>query len=496
MMMNDLIQQTDNAVKKVLNLVDTFGMISDNDKDMNILRQISPPPIYIQQESSKNELNNQILTDSQTFHTFTVDLTRIPFNSNSPFITNVLDESVEIDSHPSMSSPSVDLSFLSINKSTEIKSNDNSTPIEVTHLSAKLTESIFEEIKDEFEKDDKLTNLSTIINNDRQNLPDKLSTQSKATNNALHDNAPSLSPSMETTQSSSSPSSSIQSTSRPLTFVPLGSGFNTTKTFSPLIDIAKARPTLNITTSVTVISSSQAEILPPTTTMTTTRACVNSDDEEQLNSTSTLIPNSSIASDRSKFLQTSSKGSSLDSNDTSPSDNIISQQVNTGAATPAHSLLSDYDNLRGSYESLNDDVQQAPCVPPPLLPLSEVMPSVPTTTTTTTTSMSTIYESLDTIPSTSSTATYETARGTLNNDNTSDIVAAAKRKNSDISDEELVESYGIETPVLTSSNSFRFSKGRIASHYNTNEQARTYLFVSCLSLACSNIPKIFFSCSN
>ena len=452
-----LIQQTDSAVKKVLNLVDTFGMISDNDNDMNILRQTSPVPIYIQQASSKSELNSQTSTDSQTFHTFTVDPARTPLSSNSSLITKALDESVAIDSHLSMSSPSSDLSFLSNNKSAEIKSNDNSTPIGVIQLSAKLTDNIFEEIKEELKKDDISTNLSTVINNDRQNLLDKLSTQSKTTNNAFHDNIPSLSQSMETIHTSSS---SIQSTSRPLTFLPLDSGSNTIKAFSPLINIAKARPTLNVTTSVTVASSSPAETSSSTTTMTTTRADVNSDDEEQLNSTSTLIPNSSIASDRSRFVQTSSKGSSFDSTDTNPFENITSQQVNTGAATPARSLLSDYDNLRGSYESLNDDAQQAPSLPSPPSALSETMPSMPTTTTT---SMSTIYESLDTIPSTS-TATFETARSTLNNDNASNVVAETKRKNSDISDEELVESHGIETPVLTSVNSFRFSKGRIASH--------------------------------
>ena len=54
-----LIQQTDNVVKKVLNLVDTFGIISENDNDMNILRQTTPPPIYIQQPSNSTELEEQ-----------------------------------------------------------------------------------------------------------------------------------------------------------------------------------------------------------------------------------------------------------------------------------------------------------------------------------------------------------------------------------------------------------------------------------------------------
>ena len=145
----------------------------------------------------------------------------------------------------------------------------------------------------------------------------------------------------------------VQSTSRPLMFVSLDSGFNITKAFSPLLDIVTTKSTPKITTSVTVISPPQPEV------SSTTTHNINSDDEDQLNSTSTLMPNSSIASDRSKFLQTSSKESSIDSNDTNPYDNtIFQQQQNTGSATPARSLLSDYDNLHGSYGSLNDDTQQ------------------------------------------------------------------------------------------------------------------------------------------
>jgi hypothetical protein len=236
-------------------------------------------------------------------------------------------------------------------------------------------------------------------------------------------------------------------------FVSLDSG-------SPLLDIVTTKSTPKITTSVTVISPPQPEL------SSTTTANINSDDDEQLNSTSTLMPNSSIASDRSKFLQTSSKESSIDSNDTNPYDSsALHQQQNTGSATPARSLISDYDNLHGSYGSLNDDTQQTqppPPPPPPSSTSSEAIPSIPTTTTS---SMSTIYESVDTSPSSSSTATYVTAKSTLNNDNMSGSEMAAKRINSDISDEDLVESYDIETPVLTSVNPFRSSKGRIASHY-------------------------------
>jgi hypothetical protein len=361
-----------------------------------------------------------------------------------------------------------------------MKFNDNSTPFEITQLATNLTENIFEEVEKEFEKQDKSTNLNLITNNDRENLLEKLST-----NNIFRDNAPSLPQSIATTHPSS-----IQSTSRPLMFVPLDSGFNITKAFSPLLDIVTTKSTPKITTSVTVISPPQPELSSTTTTN------INSDDEEQLNSTSTLMPNS-IASDRSKFLQNSSKESSIDSNDTNLYDNTTlqqQQQQNTGSATPARSLISDYDNLHGSYGSLSDDTQQLPPPPPPpsssSSSTSEAIPSIPTTNTS---SISTIYESLDTAPSSSSTPTFVSALSTLANDNTSGSEIATKRINSDISDEDLVESHDIETPILTSINPFRSSKGRIASHYiQIIKHEHIY---SVFLLACLNPPCISFFAS-
>jgi hypothetical protein len=441
-----LIQQTDHVVKKVLNLVDTFGIISENDNDMNILRQTSSPPIYIQQASDTSELEDQNLNNIQTNETFTVDPIKIHLNNDSQLITKPLDESLTITSP----FPSTDLSLSPINELNEIQSDNNSTPNEITQLATNLTDNIFQEVEKEFEKQDILTNLNSVINNDRQNLLDKLSTQ--PTNNTFRDNAPSLPQSIEPIQPASG-----QSTTRPLMFVSLDSGFNIAKAFSPLLDIVTTKTTPKITTSVTVISPPQPEI------QSTTTPNIISDDEEQLNSTSTLMPNSSIASDRSKFLQNSSKESSVDSTDTNPYDTTIPQHLNTGSATPARSLLSEYDNLHGSYGSLNDDTQHTfPFPPPPPPPLSstssEVIPSIPTTNSS---SISTIYESLDTSPST---PTYVTAKSTLNNDATSISAISSKRINSDISDEDLVESYDIETPILTSVNPFRSFKGRIASH--------------------------------
>jgi hypothetical protein len=254
-----LIQQTDNVVKKVLNLVDTFGILSANDNDMNILRQTSPPPIYIQQPSNSIELEEQSSEDLQTPEIFTVDPARITLNTDSQLITKTIDEPLTIISSSSFPISLNDLSFSPINESIESdNNNNNSTLFEITQLATNLTENIFQEVEKEFEKQDKLTNLNTIINNDRQNLLEKLST-----NNTFRDNVPTLPQSVPTTHPSP-----IQSTSRPLMFVSLDSGFNVTKAFSPLLDIVTTKSTPKITTSVTVISPPQPELSSTTTTTT------------------------------------------------------------------------------------------------------------------------------------------------------------------------------------------------------------------------------------
>ncbi|CAF4501953.1 unnamed protein product, partial [Rotaria magnacalcarata] len=279
---------------------------------------------------------------------------------------------------------------------------------------------------------------STIINNDRQDLLEKLDTESRTINNTFRDNVPTLPQSVATTHPAPT-----QSTTRPLMIVSLDSGFNIAKTITPMLDSMTTKQTPKITTNVTIISPAQPELSSVLTTNS------NSDDEDQLNSSSTLMPNSSIASDRSKFLQSSSKESSIDSNDTNLSDIAILQQLNTGCATPARSLLSDYDNLHGSYGSLDDDAQQPLAFPTTSLTSSEFVPTIPITTTT---SLSTIDESIDSLTSSS------TIINKLHTDNTTDTQSATQRANSYISDEDLVESYDVETPILTSANPFHSSK--------------------------------------
>lgn len=441
-----LIQQTDNVVKKVLNLVDTFGIISENDTDMTILRK-TPPPIFVQQPSTGTEFEREESDTAQTPDAFTVQPESINFDTDSVVTTDTFDESPTLNATAPFPTSLPDLADPSLDESTDNSPRDRSPPYEITQLATNLTENIFQEIEKELERQERLIK----DNNDREDQFEE-----PPTTHSFPLDAPPLIQSFVTTQSSSS-----QSTSRPLMFASHDPTFNVKKPFVPILDIVTTKSIPKITTSVTVISPAEPEVSSITTTTTTTMNLI-SDDEEQLNSSSTLVPNSSIASDRSKFLQSGSKDSSIDSNDTIPSDNNTHhQQYNTGSATPARSLISDYDNLHGSYGSLNDDNQQLP--PPP--PSSASSETVQSTSTTSTSSMSTIYESLDTIPSSSSTSTYVTAMNTLTNNSTSGSETAIERLNSDISDEDLVESHEIETPILTSVNPFRTSKGRIASHH-------------------------------
>ena len=187
---------------------------------------------------------------------------------------------------------------------------------------------------------------------------------------------------------------------------------------SPLLEIVTTKPTPIFTTSVTVTSSSSS-LVSSTATITNS--------EENLGNTSTLIPSSNKHSDRSKSCETNSKRNSIDSSDLIPYDN----SQNTGNATPARSLLSEYDNLHGSYGSLNDD-NHTTHTATPLLPSSS------------SSSMTTIYESLDNFPSSSSTATSRTYVSAVSTFNTGGTRTPSQRLNSDISDEDLVDSFDIE----------------------------------------------------
>ena len=185
---------------------------------------------------------------------------------------------------------------------------------------------------------------------------------------------------------------------------------------SPLLEIVTIKPTPIFTTSVTVTSSSSSSLVSSTATITNF--------EDDLGSTSTLIPSSHKQSNSGEI---NSKRNSIDSSDLTSYDN----SQTTGNATPARSLLSEYDNLHGSYGSLNDD-NHTTHTATPLLPSSS-------------SSMTTIYESLDNFPSSSSsTATSRTYVSAVSTFNTGGTRTPSQRLNSDISDEDLVDSFDIE----------------------------------------------------
>ena len=194
------------------------------------------------------------------------------------------------------------------------------------------------------------------------------------------------------------------STKRPVMFLPFDSNshFLPTNKRSPLLEIVTIKPTPTFTTSVTVTSSSSSSTTPTVTNSV----------EDLISDTSTLIPSSQT------------KRTSIDSHDlTSYDNNLI-----TGNDTPSRSLHSDYDNIHGSYGSLIDD-NQTPRLPSP---------------STVSSSMTTIYESLDNFPSSASTTTSRTYVSAVSTFNTDGIRTPSQRLNSDISDEDLVESWDIE----------------------------------------------------
>ena len=482
-----LIQQTDTVVKKVLNLVDSFGLVSPDDSDMTILRQASPS-IYVQQPSTNTEHDSlpsvsPSYSDSLTStDAFTADPAQVSLKTEAPLPTEPLEVHVEkettVASTPPLLSQTIDQPqppFPALTESSQDvpSSQEPIAPAEITQLATNITASLFEELEKEFEKYDQRISPSSASHEDRENLLEQLSSQPLSSQNTFRDHAPSLPEPVATPTPANT-----ESASQPVMFVSLDSGFNVAKAFSPLLNIVTTKPSPKVATSVTIISPPQPEI--SSTTTTTSIANTNSDDEEQLNSSSTLMPTSSIASDRSKFLQTSSKESSIDSNDTNPYDASLSQQLNAGSATPARSLISDYDNLHGSFGSLNDDAAQqqqqqqqqtAPAFPADSVPLSSSSETIQSMPTTNTSSISTIYETAENYSTSSSNTTatttsptYVSALSTLNSDGTSGSVTPAQRLNSDISDEDLVESYDVETPILTPVNPLRASKGRLASH--------------------------------
>ncbi|CAF4205658.1 unnamed protein product, partial [Rotaria sp. Silwood2] len=403
---NNVIQQTNDVVKKVLNIVDTFNNVQQNDHHTNILRQSLL--------NANPSLNCQISNSLKNIETFSVQPTCITINTNLPLTTKSFDN--DIDKPMTIKSFST-----SIEQSNSLeKSTNEIIPIEIIQLAKDLTENILQEV----EKRTKSANFDSTINNNQQILFDKLAQlEQEQKNNKPCDNMPSFSHSKVTTHILPT-----QTTSRPLMFVSLSSSSNPTKKNLPLLDIVTTKATPLFTTSVKVTSPS-TPILSSTTTITNT--------DEELNNTSTLISNSNKTSNNTEVLQTNSKQDRLDSNDPTAYEDTVILPQNIGNTTSIFSFLSDYDNLRGSSGSLNDDNQQTQTLP------STVPSSSETISSTASSSMTTIYQSFDNFPSLSSSTTsptYVSAASTFNTGGTT----TPQHLDSDISDEELVESVDSE----------------------------------------------------
>ncbi|CAF1287039.1 unnamed protein product [Rotaria magnacalcarata] len=393
----NLLQEANDAVRKVLSLFDTFNELHQNDDDIIALRRAS---------TMSQTANRQISDSLKHVESFSVQPSSIAIKTDIPLAMKSFENHTD--------KPMAITSFSSSTGQTNLeKSSDETIPIEITQLANDLAENILTTMQQQAE--------STITMNDENILLDKL-TQLETS----YDNTSTLSHSLITTHILPT-----QTTTRPFVFVSSSASSNATKKTSPLIDIVTKNVTPTFRTSVTVKSSS-------TSTLASIKTTHNTDDESD--NTLASISNSNQTSNTSNLLKTNSKQNSFDSNGLATYGNALFLSQNTGNVTPTRSLISDYDNLHGSYGSLNGDNQQMsvlPLVLPGLPSLSETISS------TASSSMTTIYESFDNFPSMSSSATsptYVSAASTFNTGGTT----TPRCLDTDDSDEELAEPYNIE----------------------------------------------------
>ena len=308
--------------------------------------------------------------------TFTVEPIRIAVKTDVPLQSESLDEQP--------------VGITTISSST-------SQQDQIVSYATNLTDQIVDDMKKQMNKSSRER-----LFNKLSQLEQQQQQQEEQTVQTSRDISSSFPPPMVTTHISPN-----HSTKRPLMFLPFDSNthFIPINKRSPLLEIVTIKPTPILTTSITVTSSTSSSSLASSTITPGTNSA------DDFNSTEILS---------SKDLQIQKKRMSIDSHDLTSYDNTIT----SGNDTPVRSLHSDYDNFRGSYGSLIDD-NQTPRLPSP---------------STVSSSMTTIYESLDNFPSSSSTTTsrtYVSAVSTFNN--TDGTRTPSQRINSDLSDEDLLE---------------------------------------------------------
>ncbi|CAF3397944.1 unnamed protein product [Rotaria socialis] len=407
----NLLQEANDAVRKVLSLFDTFNELHQNDDDIIALRRAS---------TTSQTANRQISDSLKHAESFSVQPISIAIKTDIPLSIKSLENHTE----KPMAITSFSSSTGQTNGSSLEQSSDENIPIEIIQLANDLAENILATIQQQAAE-------STKTMNDEKVLFDKLTQLETSC-----DSTSTLSHSLITSHILPT-----QTTTCPLVSVSSTAASNTTKKVSPLIDIVTRTATPTFTTSVTITSSSKHTLASVKTTHST---------DDEFDNTLASISNSNQTSNTSNLLQTNSKQDSFDSNDLATYDNTIFLSQNTGNVTPTRSLISDYDNLHGSYGSLNDDNQEMSVLP---FTLPALPSSLETTSSIASSSMTTIYESFDNFPSMSSSATsptYVSAASTFNTGGTT----TPRCLDTDDSDEELAEPYNIEnsneasTPVI------------------------------------------------
>ncbi|CAF0908547.1 unnamed protein product, partial [Didymodactylos carnosus] len=436
--------------------------------------------------------------------------------TNEAFVTH---KTVTVHREP-LSSASITETNPSNDKDIIFRSTETTTNVE--KISEELQRAFDEENKTETSVD-KIRAIDTMINKDRQHLLEKLlkfdnTNQSGESNvTTTLTSLPTLTDSVNDQTDYASESSGRQNTfldsfktgldiqeqltsktaeddqakigvsaNRPLMFVSVEPGFNLSKVFSPLTDLTKTSNNNDqIVQQPSISTSSPTNFCPPSTIpnetpsslVTTTSVTVISRADPMVNSISTtssaydddltltgvnssLMPNASDGGSDYRNRSLRSKESSIDSVDTTAYDNV--QQIRSG--TP-RSLVSDYDNLHGSFVSLNESQtteseqqQQQQQSQPSSSSLYETASSPSITLKSngsSESSDSTQYESFD-IPTTTASSlsnVYQSALSTLNSSSSdfSDHTATPemRRLSSEISDddEDFVENADLETPT-------------------------------------------------
>ncbi|CAF1132972.1 unnamed protein product [Adineta ricciae] len=298
-----LMQQTDTAVKKVLNLADAFGIVSNDDTDISILRT-TPPDM--------SQSGNLHVSDSlQTLQSFIVDASRLVTNTDTPVMTKSFEFESEQPRRVNLISSSVE------------KSAKEIVPVKIIHFATELAETILRETQE-------------------------CVTTSTPSSKTSSNNTSSFPHSIVTTHISPTP----PSLARPLMFVSFQTQPGVTpKIVSPLREIVTIKPTPIVTTSVTVVST------PTTLLSSTTSVNANEDETDQ---PVTSASNSNRIFNQLESTENTSRESNANFEVSIARDNTVFFPENADNITSVRSFSGNYDNSHVSNGSFQDDNNHQP----------------------------------------------------------------------------------------------------------------------------------------